>query len=399
MAEPTPLGPWPLGVDNVHAPGHAVFQLPGKDGPAPRLVQAQDVDLLDDGWVRSRLPAGAVAALTTGLGLWSTSRETYVQDGAVLRTVSASTALVSGLTRRVAVQEFGRLVYVTDGTTHWELDGTTARTWGLPVPALTLATTAGTTFGAGTYLVRATFSDARGNEGGCSNLASITLTGAANIEVTLTGGTTYTTKANLYVGTEQQPTTSFSAQATLTGPTTTTTLALPTTIGDPPRTRLMQGPPAGLIGLTDWRAHLLGWRDNVVFLSEAAEPHLFHQESVWQFGADVRAAQGLVTGVWVGTAHGLYWVSGEDRFSVVPKRVTQAAVLAGSTRVDGSTLPALQVADPVALFVARDGLHAGLPSGEVVNLTRDRYHFTSGSRASFAYAVRDDLRQLLIAVN
>lgn len=399
MADALPLGPWPLGVDNVHDTKHRVFQIPGQGAPPARLTAAENVDLTDEGWPRARLPARSVRPLLDATGLWELDGTLYVQDAGDFGTVDPRVTLITGLTQRVSAYRYGRRAYITDGTGFWELDGTTVRTWGLPYPTVSLAAASGTRFEAGTYIVQATFSDELGNEGGCSSIASITLSTAANITATVSGGTDATVGVNLYVSGRDQPTTNFAAQAPTTGASTIVSLALPTTLGDPPRTRLMQGPPTGLVGLAGWRSHLLGWRDNVVFLSEAFEPHLFHQESIWQFDANVTAAQGLLQGVWVGTERGLYWVSGEDRYSVIPKKVTDAPVLEGSIRLGGELIAPLQSVDPVALFVSTNGVIAGLSSGEVVLLTNDRYHVSSGTRASFAYINRSGLRQLLIAVN
>lgn len=392
----TPIGPWPLGLDNVHSVRHQVFQIPDQGQPPARLAAATDVDLNDEGWVRTRQPSKTVEALTSGRGLWSVNGQRYVQDGDVLRAVGNPAALVSGLVSRASLCDFGGLTYVTDGVTHHELDGTTVRTWGCQIPTVALSAVAGSTFQPGTYLVQASFSDARGNEHGTSDVAAITLATASDIRATVTGSTPQTLKVNLYLGLANQAATTFATQVDVTGSSTQTVLPVPTTDADPPRTRLMQGPPNGLAGLFSWRGHLAGWRDNVVFLAEASEPHLWHQEAVWQFSGAVRSAVGFNSGAWVGTSAGMVWVSGDDRFSVIPEAKTHSPVLAGSYIIEGWKIPRLQVSDPVALFVSRDGLLVGLPSGTLINLTEDRYHFNTGDRASFGYC--ENTRQLLIAV-
>ena len=143
MAEPIALGPWPPGLDNVHPPRHAVFQLPGKDGPRPRLAVATDVELDDEGWPRTR-PLVASTAVLDGEGIVSVAGRLFYQAEGSLYEHGNATALVTGLSSKARLAEFGGRIFGSDGTTHFEIDGATVRTWGLPVPTVALASTAPT---------------------------------------------------------------------------------------------------------------------------------------------------------------------------------------------------------------------------------------------------------------
>lgn len=394
------LGPWPLGVDNVHPADHAVFQA-GMDVPA-RLVAATNLDLDDSGRARRRPGVAVVEALdgVSPVGALEVSGRVFVQgsDGVLLEVSGGvAAARLSGLVARATLCAHAGLIYGSDGTTHFELDGTTARTWGLPVPAITLASTAGT-LPAGTYLVQASYSDARGNEGGVSDLASITLTtaGAINVALSVSASTTGATHLNVYAGEVSQPETTFVAKVALAA--LPYKIAAAVTAADPPKTAAMAGPPAGLVGLVSHRAYLMAWRDNVLFRSEPQEPHLFDPEAFFPLERTVRAAESVAGGLWVATSGGICWIAGESPENWVPVWKSRDASAAGSMLIRGSLIPKLQTSDLVALFATEAGLVAGLPGGSLAHLTEGRYRFDPGARVSMAYVERDDLRQILIAI-
>lgn len=394
-----PLGPWPQGIDNVHRADHGVFEA-GEDRPA-RLVTARDVDLDDAGWLRARFAASLLHARAGSEGEWLVGGRRFSQiAGALYEDWDAqATPLVTGLAARVALVAHAGRLYGSDGAIAFEIEGATVRTWGLPVPILTTAFAPGAGVAAGDYLVQATFSDARGNEGGASDIATVTLVAGGGITVDLDplGEVTGATHVNLYAGQLDQPALSFVAQVPLASlPYTLTDVTL--SVGDPPVTALLSGPPVGLVGLCSHRAFLLGWRDTVVFRSEAQEPHLWDPDNILQFEHDVRACESVAGGLWVATAGGLVWVAGEDPESWIPLRKTAAACAAGSLLLEGHKVPLLETSERVALFCTETGLVAGLPGGGVAHLTDGRYHFDPGARVSTVYVERGDLRQILVGV-
>lgn len=391
------LGPW-AGIDNVHRAHVGVFQLPGElEKRRPALVSALDVDFNDDGWPQARQPVESEAVLTSGLGAWRVGGRTFYQDGSTLYErstgVGADAPRLEGLAGRVMMTEFWDRIYVTDGVSAWVLTAEGIAVWGLPVPDVGLAPASGS-LAPGIYLVQLAFVDAEGNEGGTSDVASATLSSATGIEISMRGASPDVVAVNVYVSQQDQPHTSYIRTVPLAGmPCVVQTHV---TAADPPKTLQMTGPIAGAEGLFSFRAFLLMWRDNVVFRSEGAEPHLFHGENIMQFSADVRACEGVAGGMWIGTADGLWWVVGDNPNTWVPTRKTTDAVVRGSMLLEGEKLPATQTADRVALFVTTQGLVAGRADGSVVHLTHDTYKFDAATRVSFVYSERDELRQLLI---
>lgn len=84
------LGPWPLGVDNVHAPSHRVFQVPGQGQPPARLRSATNVALDDEGWPSARIGASIIGDLIgNSLRLISVGGVLYVQAGASLLAIES----------------------------------------------------------------------------------------------------------------------------------------------------------------------------------------------------------------------------------------------------------------------------------------------------------------------
>ena len=400
MTEPLKLGPWPLGLDNVHEPRHAVFQVPSNGGAPARLAGATDVALSDDGWPSTRPQVATVAALTAGSASFSALGTLFYQDGASLYQHGVSPARLTGLVRPVSYATYGDRLFISDGTSHYEWDGTTVRRWGLPVPEITLAATAGSTFAAGTYQVQCAFTDGR-NEGGASAIAEITLATAADIQVTVAAPA-----GEMPLGINQDITGMgrkgiFYAKSVVTSGTGAQVfLAAAATTDLPVVTGEMQGPPAGLTGLAPFRAFLMTWRDNAVFRSESVEPHLFHPENIYQTPGTVLGgaeATGATQSVfWIAETNGLWTMVGDDPpFRLL--KVYSGKMLEGAMSCSASWLSFLNTSGDVALFVSQHGLLIGLPDGTVLTPTRDRYHVDTDtySKVSFAYVERNKFRQLL----
>ncbi len=388
------LGPWPQGIDNIHPANHRVFQPPSKDH-LPRLLSARDLDLDDQGWPRARRGTVTEHGASGGAGIWSAGGRAFVQFGDALfeRTPSALTLLAAGFSARVVLAEHWGKVYATDGRKHVEIDGSAARNWGLPVPAVTLTPVAGS-LRPGRYLACAAFVDAAGNEGGCSDLVAVAGTG---FSVAVTGASQSVVAVNLYASRADQPQPSFVVAFPLA--LLPFGLVDPSLLGagDPPKTAQMIGPILAAEGIASHRAFLLMWRGNAVFRSEAAEPHLFHPDNILQFPSPVTAVEGTAGGLWVGTERGLWWVVGGDSGDWVPVLKTHEPVARGSHRIQGAKLPGLDLGEQrLALFVSESGLIAATEDGGIVPITAGRYRFDPARRYRFAYTEHGDLRQLLI---
>jgi hypothetical protein len=276
---------------------------------------------------------------------------------------------VTGLVRRVAMAEHGRRIFVTDGATHQEIDGTTVRPWGLPVPVITVAAGSGSALPAGRYLVQAAWVDAAGNSGGVSDLVAVTLDGTKGLTVSIAAPATDAAAVDIYASGANQIHTTWVARVAKGTSWASLPYALPatrTTIADPPVTEQHSGPHTGLIGLASWRAWLLGWKANALYRSEGLEPHLWYGEHFQPFRGDIRGVVPVLSGIWVATSDGLFWLTGEDFGSLAPSRRTSRPCRFGQGLVAGDWLPMLQTQGQVALFVDADGIMACTEAGMVV---------------------------------
>jgi hypothetical protein len=315
--------------------------------------------------------------------------------GALYSGIPASQApLLSGLAQRVLLCEHGGQVFGTDGAKHFVLTDP-VRNWGLPVPTVTVPASSPVA-GYKRYLVQASYVDAAGNEGGVSDIASVYLPDQGSVNVSVSSAID-AALVRIYISGPEGKFLSLADEFTANrgGYTVTNTLD---TAGLPPATEQMRGPISNAAGLTSYRAFLLMWRGNVVFRSEAAEPHLFHPDNIMQFPATVTSVEGLDSGLWVGTEAGLYWVTGEGPEAWIPVKKSLVEVLTGSLAVEGHKLAVAKTRERVALFVTRDGVVMGLPSGDLLPLTDGKYNFPTGTRASLAYVQRDPIRQVFVTV-
>lgn len=392
--------PSPLGQDNFHEASAGVFQptvtIGGQDnrvagdGNPARLLRVQNADVTYDGEIQLRREFEATA-LTAGQGVWSIGGQLYHQANGVFYKGAAT--LVSGLARAATIiPGYGRF-FLSDGTIHREVVGTSVYPWGQAVP--TLALTAGSgTLAAGKYLVQACFYDAQGNEGPASAVYSITANANTGIQVSTTVPAT-SLGANIYVSGPDQLYTNFLISRTTAQLPYTITSVASAQVGDTVKTAQMIGPVSGLVGGCAFRSFTLIWKSNVIFRSEAFEPHLYHPNNIMQFPSAVRAVAGVDDGIWVGTAGGIWWVTGEDPASFVPFKKVDVEVLAGSISVSSDDLPIAELSGELGVFATKDGLVALGATGQLRWLTKTRYTF-SGASATFALAKKGELRQLFV---
>lgn len=397
--KPIPIGPWPLGADNVADEQASVFQL--SKGKAARLRAAVNVNLDDDGWPERRagmaLAYGAQAARTAV----SLNGMLLLQDGGrIVRLLPAPQAvLVSGLGGApVRFCAFQRQVFWSDGSACGCIDRNGAATnWGLAVPAVSASAVAGT-LAAGTYRVAATFVDAAGREGGAAQAAALTLTSPGALRVAIPVRDPNARYVEIYASAGANQPDLFWCRRVALGhvPVTLSDLRISTR---PLRTQHLRGPVAGA-GLFTYRGYLLTWSGARLYRSQPKAPHLWDLRTQrFIFPGTVRTALALADGFYVGTDAGLFWVAGEDPAAWRVLQVDDRVYLAGGRRLAARKLPALQAGGVVALLASRDGLMVGLPGGQVMAATDGRLALPgTATAASIAYREAGKYRQVLMAL-
>jgi hypothetical protein len=408
MAKPISIGPF-AGIDNVHAADSSTFQIIGElEKRRMALVAATDVDLDDDGWPSSRTPTETVLELTTGLGGFSGAGWLLVQEAGTVSMVDtatpAKTTAVESLDAAdpVRYHEFDDQVWWCNKESCGRIqrDGTVLN-WGMAVPPTpTLGTTAGD-LPAGIYQVAATYLDSAGIESGAAKAASIALNGSQDITATLTVNDTNAAYVRLYVAELDQK-----GQGALYWCKTVLASALPTTISDtrvslyPLKTQFMRGPVPGR-GIASYKGILITYRDNWLYLSSGISPHLFNVREVIRLPRNVQAVAGLDGALWIATEGGIFLVQGDTLANMTMVQMDSEPYAQGCAVVPGYVLPSLQMGGRLALFVNKGGLVVGLPTGQLGLATRRVLTVGSvvGKKASFAYAERDDLKQILFSLS
>jgi hypothetical protein len=395
--------PWPLGtfagVDNYHDEHDAVFQGGvGQNGPiSARVLEATDLDIDDAGKLFRRSSFGLLTALTDPLGTWSVGGREFVQNGSTLYELQGGVliSLVSGLQQRVVLTYHGDRIYLSDGVSHWSILGQEAARWGVPIPSLIVSATSGD-LAPGRYVVQATYSDASGNEGGASAL--YTVDNATGVRVhAINARDPAIAGINLYIsGLRQKVPTYHSTHLVSDLPVALTTV--PPSRGDAAKAELIAGPISNATCMFSWRAFLLMARGAYVFRSEAHEPHLFDPACFMPFGATVRASGAVKDGMWIGTAQGLFWVTGENPEQWIPLRKFTSPVAYGTLECDGKLFPKLQTTDRVCVFITHAGVVIAMPGGNVAHATEDSYEFDPDREYRLAVATRQSIKQLLITV-
>jgi hypothetical protein len=398
-----PLGPFPLGIDNKHDTRDKVFDQSEQN--LPRLVQATDIDIDNDGWIRNRPGTTLRIAGENYKGLFFVDNRLFCHKGDNLyEGTSGSPVLVSNAFTGsgLKITEHADAIWITDGTTHKVLRGTNLYNWGLSIPSITVtASSTSSSLEAGRYLVQASCTDSFGNEGPVSALSAVTLTAGQSIRVacTLPSDAVY---LNIYASKKDQTITNFVAKVA-SGSLPYIFSTYPNE-ADPIVTHNMIPPISNANGIFSFRSWLMMWRDNVIFRSEAYEPHLFDGINIFQFEDDIKQVIPLLNGFWVGTEKYLYWVadlpglgSDQDTTGWVPFRKYSGKIYPGGKKVNGTYIPGLETREEVALFMSEDGLIAAKADGSYQLITDDRYNFSSFSRATIEYN-SDALNQILIGL-
>lgn len=158
-------------------------------------------------------------------------------------------------------------------------------------------------------------------------------------------------------------------------------------------------PPCNILRF--WNGRLLGAATNLLVWSDALRFGLTTHDNYIRFGEGITLLEpvgdgGEGSGVWLADHKRTYWMSGANPkdWNRVIKSDT-AAVPGTSLVVDGSDI-GLDVKGRVAVWVSSDGVFtAGLPGGQLVDLTRDTLAMPEGEYGAMMLRSRNGLTQLV----
>jgi hypothetical protein len=381
-----PVGPFPAGVDNLNAETSLTRSADGKRVVAFR--EGVNVDLSRVGWPRRRSGYGRVIEGTRVHSLWAGGHFPYFlfADGATLKAANTGGApfdVRTGLApREISYAIPHDRVYCTNGQQTWCVlpDGTSAP-WGVESPAGQPECAASSDGGldAGTYQVAITYLDAVGEESGTGLATVVVIPGnpaardqggiaLANIPQPLDASVmrvrVYVSQTNgdvLYQA-RDLPVGQTSAQIGVGNR------------GRPLATQFLVPMPAGQI------VRYLGGRlyvatGNTQRWSESLRYGLTQpSRNVRRIGARIDMMEpvgegGDSPGMYVSDHKRTYWIAGADPALQSPKIRYPYGAVPGTSIVVPANVFGLETTEPVAYWLARNGVAClGLPGGTVLPL-------------------------------
>jgi hypothetical protein len=341
------------------------------------LTAGSNVDIDVDGKASRR---DGVSRVVTGAttSLWSDGENAYcVQSGALKRITDALTTdtVVTGVGASVSFASINSNVYWSDGVTKGVLYKNKNRPWGItpPVqPAVAAILYGG--LSAGTYGVTAVYQHSNGSESGAPRASYITL--ADNQGLTISGlsassnpnvvGTTiYITRPNGKA---------FFAAATVDDALSSVVITSNWLDSLQLRTQFKSAPPAGRI-VFYFAGRMYVANGGHIFYSDPLEFELFDIRSNFlSFSSAVTIAAPVGSGLFVCTAEETVFLSGRDPVEFVAQPIANYGAVPGTLvypRTDKTS--ANDITGRTAMWMSKQGVCVGLPSGEMVNVTSDRY--------------------------
>lgn len=244
--------------------------------------------------------------------------------------------------------------------------------WGVPEPGQpVLSLVANGSLFNGTYRVALTFEDADGEEYGASEPSEIVVTGQQNIEVTVPGGwPSGAFRANVYV-TQAGSETFYLARQTLF-PTVLTLTQSDLGRGRFLETLDLREPRSGSLLATFNGRIYIARNDTVIFTEPLRYGVTRPAQGIYMLPSNVTLLAPVPDGVYVGYEGAVVFLAGTDPYDVSQVAVSShTPVPRAMTYIPGERLGVPQRLVPVWWGV--DGVMvAGLPGGQVRELTRDR---------------------------
>lgn len=140
-------------------------------------------------------------------------------------------------------------------------------------------------------------------------------------------------------------------------------------------------------------------QDDIIWFSEPLQPHVCQSATnLFRAPGPVTLLQGTVDGIFVGHDRGVYFIAGQDPFDSRQVHVSPYAPVRGAVaRIPGEKLNVPLAEVPV--WWGADGvLMAGLPGGEVTQLTRDRLAVSKFRAGAVSLREREGMSHVVSAL-
>jgi len=386
------------------------------DRPAERfehsdLAAGTNADIDNSGAVSRR--AGYTQVLAGGFhSVWSDNDQCLLVNAGALKKSDPSYNLTTlrTLVDARTVMSYAKAVdrvFFSNETDTGIVENGTARTWGIAVPpAPSVAVTVGS-MSAGTYQYTLTYIRSDGQESGAA-LASVIVVpdgGGLNFTLPVSADPDVVLK-NIYLSTPDGEVLYWATSvandqttASYTGDALELTLPL--------LTQFLGPAPAGQI-VGYYRGRMYVAAGDKLYPSEPFAYELFDlRKYIWMDGRitlfaamedkERAGAEGMNSGLFLGTDRSCGVLVGKDEFQYVPK--TEYGAIEGAvTYVDGSVFGDKSTgADLLPVWMTTQGICVGLPQMEIKNLTRARFHFTADGKGAAHF--NPDTNRLILSSN
>jgi hypothetical protein len=322
---------------------------------------------------------GHSAPTVSGLchSLWASGGVCLVVRNDVLTRVNPDFTLAtlrSGMASRpVSYAAIGGRVYYSNGVENGVVEGQQHRTWGLEVPAAFAATVTGGGLRAGRYQYTATYMRQDNQESGARRAEVVELVATSGFDLALIpSADPGVDRIAVYIS-DRDGETLFRHAVVPNAAGTLAVRELRVPLGPHLETQFLLYPPLGApIAYANGR--MLVAAGNRLFPSEPYAPELFDWRKSVPFLSKITLVAPLEDGTWLGTEDQVIWLPNAEpekwdfrvraEYGVVPGTVAYAD---GELIGDGS-----QKSQAVFFFTAQ-GPCAGLPGGQLMNFTQERY--------------------------
>lgn len=395
---------WPLGVNNRlrETEEGQTTQHRRKPNTSLFLREAVNVDLTKLGHPLRRKGYKKIHSGYTH-SLWSTKGFSWglcVQNGQLKKVFE------SGYTEDLKeVAPYKHMSYVeVNGVVHWSngedkgrVDDVGVIHWGITTPSKVKASVKEGSLYPGEYKLSAVWVDEFGEEYGASTHVIVALLEGNGIEITTPSS--WPDSAVVYRVFMSQPNgeTLYHIRDSEEQETYTVSNSVVGTGRELETTDLKQVPAGNILRYFNGRIYI-AHRNTVVFTEPLRYGLTRPSQGIYMFSSDVILLEVSEDGIYVGTKKGVVFIAGENPYDVQQRTVLRhAPVLRANTTVPGEFLGASQEEVPVWWGV--DGaMVAGLPGGEVRQLSKDRIATPSFQSGAMLYREQEGMAQVVSAL-
>lgn len=380
------------------------FDNPGfqKEIAPADLVEALNVDFDDTGYVVSR-DGTELKVAGEFHSLWSDGNTALVVQNGRLKKLENNfslTDLAEVKGKNLCYLSLNDKIYWSDGVANTGIvEGSSNRSWGLPIPNIqSISRISGTLF-AGRYQIAIAYERVDGQESGTAMPVLMSSSGGEGFRVSWDTDEmpSDVSKVILYASDAN------GEQLFRVGHVTASSGSMEFRTSylnsQPLRTRFFEAPPV-CSDITYFNGRIyMAVGVNVI----ATTPFGYELVDMLDFvsvdGSAITMLRGVENGIFVGTERGVTYLGGDDLRDFKSTLVRESSVVRGSAvYADGMKVTGRKDLSGlnIVIFTTEDSIMAGLPDGDLFNFTYDRYRFSGGGKAAATFIDTNVKHQYLV---